>query len=316
LFPSTFMRSIPALLLTWYAASQDVYDNRTVLSVFYEGSMIDVRTLPDLLAHAGVERDDRITSFFNNTHIKTLRYAECQIAVTSMDSVSNVDLCDYIHEAKRHLPGLVTTCGKNINGKLTQLDDELYVNDPAARMEAQLVRMRMAEVWETLQKYARTNITVAVIDQGVDFVDPDMKPLMCSLNTSDGRTIKGGWNFVDDCALPTVESGHGQYVSRVLAARGNDSYGMVGVAADHVRLVPLQACRGGDCPIVHLVEAIDLAMDLGVDVISMSLRYFINGYSSGERSLLETVLRKAQEQNIILVSAAGNDKSDATDCYP
>mmetsp|Transcript_8578 Transcript_8578/g.10363 ORF Transcript_8578/g.10363 Transcript_8578/m.10363 type:complete len:90 (+) Transcript_8578:208-477(+) len=83
----------------------------------------------------------------------------------------------------------------------------------------------------------RKNITVAVIDQGVDFSDPDMAPLKTAFVTSDGKVIDGGWNFFDNSPSLTVEGYHGQFVSRVLAARGNNSFGVVGVAPDHVTLV-------------------------------------------------------------------------------
>ncbi|KAF4647592.1 hypothetical protein FOL47_004415, partial [Perkinsus chesapeaki] len=159
--------------------------------------------------------------------------------------------------------------------------------------------MSMGDVWELIQQYPRREVTVAVIDQGVDFTDADMAPLRSTFTTSSGRVIDGGWNFV---------------VSRVLAARGNNSAGMVGVAPDHVRLVSLQICNGGSCPMVFLVEAIDTAIDLGVDVISMSLRYFISSHPS-TRSLL-AVLRKAQDNNIILVAGSGNEGIDAHNCYP
>ncbi|KAF4672058.1 hypothetical protein FOL47_000998 [Perkinsus chesapeaki] len=306
------MRIVSAFLLACQAAPQDVHGERTIASILSGGSVVDVNTIPDLLSQAGVQEDLRITSFLSSSRIKTLKFAQTQIVPTSTGSVSNADFCAYLHEAERHLPDLVVTCGKDINGEMTELDDSLHVNDPNTKFQTQLDRMRMGDVWGLIQQYPRKDVTVAVIDQGVDFTDPDMAPLKSTFNTSYGRVIDGGWNFIGDSSTLTVTPFyHGQRVSRVLAARGNNSAGMVGVAPDHVRLVSLQISGG----LSELIEALEMAMDIGVDVISMSLRYHISHYSA-ERALLETVMLRAQERNILLVSAAGNDDEDAHDCYP
>ncbi|KAF4653192.1 hypothetical protein FOL47_010657 [Perkinsus chesapeaki] len=306
------MRLVSAFLLACQAASQDVRGERTIASILSGGSVVDVNTIPDLLSQAGVKEDLRITSFLSSSRIKTLKFAQAQIVPTSTGSVSNADLCAYLHEAERHLPDLVVTCGKDINGEMTQLDDNLHVNDPNAKFQTQLDRMRMGDVWGLIQQYPRKNVTVAVIDEGVDFTDPDMAPLKSTFTTSDGRVIDGGWNFIIDNSTLTVTGYHGQHVSRILAARGNNSVGMVGVAPDHIRLLSLQISGS----LAQFMEALDMAIDIGVDVISMSLRYFLDQHSLAQRDLLHRVLRKAQERNILLVSAAGNENKVADDCYP
>ncbi|KAF4659415.1 hypothetical protein FOL47_007591 [Perkinsus chesapeaki] len=310
---TSFMRfALTSLLakVTAIGAAKD--DDYTVLSILSGGSMVYVDTIPELLHKVGVEVDGRIATLLSTANIKTLKFAECQIVPTSSGSVSNADLCDYLHGARRHLPDLQVTCGRNIAGEMTQLDDTLHVNDPDAYMQDYLRRMNMGEVWGLIQQYPRREVTVAVIDQGVNFSDPDMAPLRGTFTTSDGKVIDGGWNFQYGNSTLTLGFHHGQRVSRVLAARGNNSAGMVGVAPDHVRLVSLQISGA----MSQFLEALDMAIDLGVDVISMSLTYHMNGYSSSEKALLRTALLRAQQRNIVLVSSAGNDNMDAHDCYP
>ncbi|KAF4646650.1 Suppressor of the cold-sensitive snRNP bioproteinsis mutant brr1-1, partial [Perkinsus chesapeaki] len=132
------MRFIATLLLACHAASQDLYDDQTVLSITSGGSMVDVGTIPDLLARRGARGDQRIASFLSTSRIRTLKHAQCQIVPTSTGSVSHDDLCSYLNEARRYLPNLDVTCSGNINGEVTQLDDSLHVNDPNASLQTQL----------------------------------------------------------------------------------------------------------------------------------------------------------------------------------
>ncbi|KAF4672942.1 hypothetical protein FOL47_011212 [Perkinsus chesapeaki] len=297
-------------------SAQDLYDDKTILSVTSDDSLVDIRTIPDLLARAGQQGNPKIATFLSNARIETLKFAQCQIAHTTISSVTNDELCEYLHEAGRHLPELVVTCTRNIAGEVANVRDELHVNDPQAIRQSQLVRMRMGEVWQLLQEYPRREVKVAVLDHGVNFTDPDLAPLRGSSVTSDGKVISGGWNLINDDSVLTPGDGHGQRVSLVLAAKGNNSAGMVGVAPDHVQLVSLQVCGKKGCPVDLLVKAIDMAIDIRVGVISMSLRYFTRDLNSTEFSLLRAVLRRAQEHNVLLVSAAGNENIDAHECYP
>ncbi|KAF4672941.1 hypothetical protein FOL47_011211 [Perkinsus chesapeaki] len=248
-------------------AAQDLYDDKTILSVTSDDSLVDIRTIPDLLARAGQQGNPKIATFLSNARIETLKFAQCQIAHTTISSVTNDELCEYLHEAGRHLPGLVVTCTRNIGGEEANVRDELHVNDPQAIRQSQLARMRMGEVWQLLQEYPRREVKVAVLDHGVNFTDPDLAPLRGSSVTSDGKDIYGGWNLINDDSVLTPGDGHGQRVSLVLAAKGNNSAGMVGVAPDHVQLVSLQVCGIKGCPVDLLVKAIDMAIDIYVSAV-------------------------------------------------
>ncbi|KAF4657907.1 hypothetical protein FOL47_008245 [Perkinsus chesapeaki] len=91
---------------------------------------------------------------------------------------------------------------------------------------------------------------------------------------------------------------------------------MIGIAPDNVRLVSLQACDGARCPLAYVLEAIDMAIDAGVDVVSWSVNYIFNSSSSVERSLLTRAWRQAQLHDMILVTPAGNDGVSAENHYP
>ncbi|KAF4663327.1 Suppressor of the cold-sensitive snRNP bioproteinsis mutant brr1-1 [Perkinsus chesapeaki] len=268
-----FTRFLSALLPICYAAPIEVYDDRTILSIFSGGSPVGVVNIPALLAVTGVLGNIGIATFLSTTPVKTIKFAQCQAVPTSTDSVSNAALCEYLYEAQKHLPHLVVTCGRNVMGELTQPTDMPDNDDPDAHRQTYLDRMNLTSVWQTINEYPRKNVTVAVLDQGVNFTDPDMAPLKIAFITGDGTAINGGWNFVDDSAILTAMEYHGQFVSRIIAARGNNSFGVIGVAPSHIHLVSLQVCGLPRCPIINVIEAFDMAMDIGVDVISISFSY-------------------------------------------
>ncbi|KAF4657906.1 Suppressor of the cold-sensitive snRNP bioproteinsis mutant brr1-1 [Perkinsus chesapeaki] len=199
------MRFLSALPPIWLAASQGIYDDSSIVSIIHDdGSLVDVANIPTLLADAGVEGDQRVASFLLTSLVRTLKFAQCQIVPTSVDTLSNVDLCAYLNETRRYLSNHVIVCGKNVIGRMTRIDNKLNVDDPRSRWQYFLRRMGMRDVWELLQEYPRKNVTVAVIDQGVDFTDQDLAPLKSSFVTSDGKAIDGGWNFWTNSSKLTV----------------------------------------------------------------------------------------------------------------
>ncbi|KAF4661454.1 Suppressor of the cold-sensitive snRNP bioproteinsis mutant brr1-1 [Perkinsus chesapeaki] len=290
------------------------FGQRTIVSVLENGSMVDIRSVPDRLARDGVPRTEEISNiseFLSTVLIKTLTFVEYQIVPTSVDSVSSAALCRYIQLAKYYLPKVSVECDPDIevvemgnrNRRATGLSAQcakLYVNDPDAHHQTHLERMQMPAVWDLIKQYPRRNVTIAVIDGGVDFTDPDLAPLRSSFTLSNGTVIDGGWNFVNNSATYHPGVYHGQYISRVAAARGNNSYGMIGVMPDHVNLIALQVLYNGKGFTGAGLEAINVAIDIGVDVILISSTVPLQ---------MARISRKARMHGIVTVFAAGNSNS-------
>ncbi|KAF4672049.1 Suppressor of the cold-sensitive snRNP bioproteinsis mutant brr1-1 [Perkinsus chesapeaki] len=344
------MQSLLPTLLIWFAIGQTTRGQRTILSVLSNDSMIDVRHIPQRLSLAGIPtspKSDKVVAFLSAASIETLRFAGCQIAPTSVSTVRSDELCDYLHLASHHMPHLSVACGEDAevvelvnrerqhsNQPTTTstaqpttprstttttsqpprpaLDGELHVNDAHVRFQKHLARMKMGDVWDLVKQYPRRNVTVAVIDEGVDFTDPDLAHLRSTFTRSDGRVIDGGWNFVDNSSSLALDDYHGQYISRIIGAQANNSYGIVGVAPDHVRLVSLQASGINNTgTVIDVIEALDTAMDIGVDVVSLSMGFQFTNDSVISTVFLTFALRRAEDRGIIVVSAAGNDNTDA-----
>ncbi|KAF4729635.1 hypothetical protein FOZ63_021129, partial [Perkinsus olseni] len=160
---------------------------------------------------------------------------------------------------------LQSECAEDASGEIIGLDGELRVNDPDADYQKHLEWMEMGEVWQLASPHVTRTVKAAVIDTGVDWTDPDFAPLKGTLAKKSGGFLEGGWNFVTQSTDLTTGETHGTEVSKILAAKINNSAGMAGVAPN-VILVPLQIFDDkGNTLLSFFSEAINMAIDLEID---------------------------------------------------
>ncbi len=163
------------------------------------------------------------------------------------------------------------------------------------------------EAWN-LEEGSR-EVVVAVIDTGID---PDHIDLKHNL-WHDPATGAYGWDFTTDTANPKDEHGHGTHVAGIIGAALNRGAGVSGV----VHKVSIMAVKyysekaSGAQNLRNSIRALSYAIDHGANIIN---------YSGGgpEFSMDEYVaLKRAREKGVLLVAAAGNEKSDgdAADNY-
>ena len=168
----------------------------------------------------------------------------------------------------------------------------LYNGTPDADIDA-------PEAWAITTGSA--DVTVAVIDSGVDYTHPDVAP-----------NYAGGDDFVSFDGDPMDDHGHGTHVAGTIAAAldnltGNpaEAEGVVGVAP-HARLLAYKVCRAdGTCDDFAIQQAIARAIADGADVINMSL-----GESEYSQSLNDAV-QDAWNAGLVIVAGAGNDGTTA-----
>lgn len=145
------------------------------------------------------------------------------------------------------------------------------------------------EVWKNTKG---KGIKVAVLDTGIAQHDD----------------LNGAWseayNFSADGNQWDEKSGHGTHCVGIVGARDND-FGVVGVAPE-CEIIPIKVLSnngGGNWD--SIVKGIQKAIELDVDIISMSL-----GTPSKTPSYVEDIIKHATEnKGIIIVAAAGNDSS-------
>lgn len=139
------------------------------------------------------------------------------------------------------------------------------------------------------------SVVVAVLDEGVDFTNPDLKP---NIWTNPGESVYGGeededgngyagdrhgYNFALDMPYITTndsaDTGHGSHVAGVIAAQNNNGYGMSSIAggtpdAPGVRIMSCQIFSG-DIVTSALVQlrAVKYAADNGAHILQCSWGY-------------------------------------------
>jgi thermitase len=196
-------------------------------------------------------------------------------------------------------------------------------NDPYFAYEWGLASIRAPEAWDVTTGSAQ--VTVAVVDTGIDAAHPDLSPNLWTNpgESGGGRETNGvdddgngriddvhGWDFVDGDAQPQDGNGHGTHVSGTIAARGNDATGVAGVSWS-AGLMPLRVLGdNGSGYVSDAVTAYAYAARNGARVVNASL--------GGDRFSLSEHDAIAAAPDTLFVVAAGNKgaDNDTTSAYP
>jgi len=175
-----------------------------------------------------------------------------------------------------------------------------------------------AEAWSTFT--GNKKVIVAVIDTGVDYNHEDLANNMWTNPgeipgngiDDDGNGFVDdyyGWDFAYNDNDPMDGRSHGTHCSGTIGGVGNNGIGVAGVSWD-VRIMALKflndAGRGSTS---DAIEAINYATMMGADIMS-------NSWGGGPySSALEAAIQAADDEAILFVAAAGNDKKN-TDIHP
>lgn len=170
------------------------------------------------------------------------------------------------------------------------------------------------------------DVVVAVLDTGVDYTHEDLAGNMWTrpdtlapYHDNELGTIDdvNGFNAIDNASDPMDDNGHGTHCAGIIGAEGENDLGIAGVNWK-VQIMPLKFMNaGGSGTTKDAIEAINYAIErkkagVNVRVISAS-------WGSTQRSRpLEAAIRKAYENDILFVAAAGNASTDndRTPHYP
>lgn len=169
-----------------------------------------------------------------------------------------------------------------------------------------------------------SEVIVAVIDTGVDKDHEDLAGRLWVNHAeydggkynngldNDGNGLVNdylGWDFANGDNNPADDNGHGTHVSGTIAAVGNNSKGIVGLAP-WVRIMPLKVCdKDGVCNSSAIRAAISYAAAHGAKVANIS----IGGPDDSddvEGAAFDAVVRGATDQGMLVVVAAGNRYAD------
>jgi subtilisin family serine protease len=129
-------------------------------------------------------------------------------------------------------------------------------------------------------------IKIAVLDTGV-FPHNDL-------------SIAGGASFVDYTNSYSDDNGHGTHVAGIIGAK-NNSFGITGVAPECLLYSVKVLDQNGTGYVSSIVSGIEWAIEKGMDIVNISIG------SREPSTVLKLVLDKAYSEDILIVSAAGND---------
>jgi flagellar hook assembly protein FlgD len=165
--------------------------------------------------------------------------------------------------------------------------------DPNYKDQWYLPKINAPYAWN--QTRGSGQITVAVVDSGVDIQHADLK----------GKIVRP-YNAVTD-GTSFSPADHGTHVAGIIAATMNRT-GIAGIAPQ-VRLMPVNVFSGDGAYTSDVIKGIIYAVDHGADVINLSLGGY--GYDPG----LHYAVNYAYNHGVVVVAAAGNDDTDS-DVYP
>jgi membrane-anchored mycosin MYCP len=141
-------------------------------------------------------------------------------------------------------------------------------------------------------------VVVGVIDTGLDPRQPQMTHINRT-GTFDAVTAVNDHNRVD-C------QGHGTEVTSLIAAQPSDTSAFYGVAPQ-VKIVPIKYTNTGGSDVADpIIRAFKYAIDQHVDIINFS-----SGAPNQLGPAFVAQLKRAQQENILVVVAGGNDKADS-----
>ena len=166
-----------------------------------------------------------------------------------------------------------------------------------------------------------SSVTVAVIDNGVDYTHQDL-----ATNMWDGSGAgypNHGYDYVgnsifdstpDNDPMPMAAAEeHGTHVAGTIAAIGNNNNGITGVCwqAQIMSVRVLDAAGLGSSS--SIIAGIEFAVDNGAKVINMSL-----GFQGAFDIALSNAINYARDNDVVVVVAAGNadTNNDITSFYP
>jgi subtilisin family serine protease len=168
-------------------------------------------------------------------------------------------------------------------------------------------------------------VVVAVLDSGVDYTHPDLKnniwvrpETLPEYEDDDLGTIddEHGYSAFED-SDPMDDNGHGTHCAGIIGAEGDNGFGITGINWN-VKIMPLKfMSANGSGTTKDAIEAINYVIDrkqhgINVRVISASWGSMVKSRA------LQDVIKKAGEEGILFVAAAGNssDDSDRRPHYP
>ncbi|WHX38583.1 S8 family peptidase [Mesobacillus sp. AQ2] len=253
-----------------------IYHNKKDTSHYY-----DHEAAVDFFTEPGPDEIDEITRDINGWVIKHLNSVYI-FRSTSMETPQMVEYFNQRQNVEYAEPNFILMQNEaNVPNDLLYQENYQW-NLPAIGTE---------QGWNITR--GKEQIEIAIIDTGVDLDHPELK-----------NRIISGYNVIDEKREPDDDNGHGTHVAGIIASETNNGEGVAGMTW-FSKIMPVKAMGAkGYGTTFDIAKGIIWAVDHGADVINMSL----GNYQPSK--VLEEAVRYAFDNNVVMVSAAGNDGSN------
>ncbi|KZE64105.1 hypothetical protein AWM68_13445 [Fictibacillus phosphorivorans] len=156
-------------------------------------------------------------------------------------------------------------------------------------------KIETESAWD--QTKGSSNVTVAVIDNGIDLNDSDLK-----------NKIVSPYDTVNNSSTTLTAGDHGTHVAGIIGSSIDNYIGTAGVAPNS-KIMPIDVFTGDGAYSSDVIEGIYYAVSNGADVINMSLGSSNYNYS------YDAAIQYAHDSGVVIVAAAGNSGT-STMHYP
>lgn len=199
-------------------------------------------------------------------------------------------------DAEQLLKDLYNKAGVNYV-QMNQINDLYKVPDDV--LIPQMYALKKIQAFDAWNYSSGKSVVVAVVDTGVDYKHPDISKNMWD----DGRG-RHGFNFSENNFDPMDYHSHGTHVAGTIAATGNNSIGITGVAFD-ARIMALKVFPNAYDDVC--AKAIKFAADNGARIINNSWGPTVRRPSN---PVVEEAIDYAVLKGAMVIFAAGNFGDD------
>jgi hypothetical protein len=226
----------------------------------------------------------------------------------------NLDLDQTVARAQEEFQqfACVTDASANTECEIESLDEN--VNDPYADEQWYLDRCNFEDAWDSQATAGCYDIWIAVLDTGCRITHNDLKKSLIDKYSVDvtQKDNEGKYKKLSDLKT-SYSSEHGTICTGVVAARVNNSKGVVGASRgwedETCRVMSIKVSDNNDTLYTsNICAGIVQAVNSGAEVISIS----ICGSTLGA---YRDAIDYAEAAGVIIVAAAGNNNS-STMTYP
>jgi thermitase len=174
------------------------------------------------------------------------------------------------------------------------LEPYFMPNDPRLANQWGLTSTRFGGAWNAAKG---SGAKVAIVDSGVYSEHPDI-----------GR-ILAQRDFVEGDAVADDDFGHGTHVTGIAGALTGNGKGVAGGCFKCGLLIAKVMDARGSATASRVVEGINWSVNHGADVVNLSLGGTANS------SVVRTVVNRAYGRGVVVVAAAGNERTNVP-VYP